>query len=115
MNTYTLYTLRPGKSVWTPSSWRGKGTPPLSVVYELIGTDIVQQVPYFTQLTVNPPEIRTRGTCWCDEEGLLKRRPLNIQATKLWRLQYPFATELCGPICIWFKEPKLADPHRSAE
>jgi len=50
----------------------------LPQLYQLIETDMVQMVPVkVTHNGVNYNEV------WCDEEGKLKAKPINVKATRL--------------------------------
>jgi hypothetical protein len=58
--------------------------PRLPDLYKMIGTDIVQMVPYFSKMAHDGKTLN-RGTAWVDEEGLFKGSPINPVATELWR------------------------------
>jgi hypothetical protein len=48
----------------------------------------VQCIPYFTK-AMHEGKLYSRGHAYADEEGLLKRKPFNSNATKLWRYSCP--------------------------
>lgn len=63
----------------------------------------METVPHFTKLG----QLK-RGLAYADEEGILKRKPFNAEATKLWKLCLgagPFAYEpkLYGDVIFYAK------------
>lgn len=71
------------------------GTPSLEMLQEAVG-GMIETVPYFDTYMDSP------CVAFCDEEGKIKGKPLNPDATTLWRkiLQADLIDVLVGDICI---------------
>lgn len=80
------------------SIWRGDTKPTLEFYQEKVGGNI-ETVPNFTQYSGQP------CIAWCDKEGKLKGKEMNLKATELWVEQLNTTLEelgdvLVGDICI---------------
>jgi len=76
--------------------------PELSTLQAAVG-GYIQTVPYFTKLKWPDGTEYKRGTCYANEEGILKGLYPNGEATRAWRDQFPQATMLHGDVVFYAK------------
>ncbi len=68
---------------------------------------LIETVPYFTKLTVEGVTY-TRGTAYCNEEGLIHGMKRNHEATKAWIISAgAHDSALHGPVVFYCKLPTL--------
>jgi len=72
---------------------------------------LIQQMPYFTKITIDGVEYK-RGIAYCNEEGFLKRLEINKRAHDFWRKACPKGDPermtVVGPIVYVGLEPANA-------
>jgi hypothetical protein len=66
----------------------------------------IETIPYFTNV-MHEGVVYNRGTAYADEEGHLKQKRLNVNATAMWRFSCPGADfsrmDLCGDVIFFAK------------
>lgn len=76
--------------------------PTLAQLQQAVG-GYIETVPYF-----NAYANLKRGTCYADEDGILKNKPVNTKATELWRQNaerygLTLRQNLCGDVVFYAK------------
>lgn len=66
----------------------------------------IETIPYFTKLLHDGRQY-TRGTAFCNEEGIVIGMPVNSMASALWRISCPTGDPsrmvLCGDVIFYAK------------